>query len=416
MPPTLTIEKAPTEIVQRLHAAGHEAYVVGGAVRDLLLGVQPKDFDIATSASPEEVRAVFGRGRCRIIGRRFRLAHVFMNRNIYEVSTFRRCPSREERRGRKSDDGLMIWNDNQYGSLEEDASRRDFTVNSLYYDICGGRGIIDFWGGQKDLKNKLVRAIGDPVERFAEDPVRMLRALKLRGQFGFKLEESLARALQQQRDNLSLASRSRLFEELLKVLSTCRAEAILDCLQEYGLLLQFWPVLAQSWEEEEGQLARFLLKEQGRELQEGKIHLSKAMSLSCASLPYLMAALGGDDMKLDWKRNDASRQLAQKTLRNLFEGYSLPNYFQERVISICFLLPRLLVKRPAPKTLRHYEYKYARKLLEYLCAYYNWDTALLQKLPEAVFRNQDDEKQAQQKQRRPQRRKKLPENKHTRKQ
>ena len=340
MPPTLAIKKEPSEIVRRLHAAGHETYLVGGAVRDLLLGVQPKDFDIATAATPEEVRAVFGRRQCRIIGRRFRLAHVFLNRNIYEVSTFRRCPSQEERKGRQSDQGMMIWDDNQYGSLEEDAARRDFTVNSLYYDICGERGIIDFWGGQADLEKKLVRAIGDPDERFAEDPVRMLRALKLCGQFGFSLEKALSQALQRQRESLALASRSRLFEELLKILSTCRSAAILSRLQEHGLLTQFWPVLAQSWHEQEGMLARHLLEAQGRELQEGRLNLSKAMSLSCVSLPFLMSALSPGDMDVSsWRRDADSLHLAKKALRVLFEGYALPKYFQERVIGICFCCP-----------------------------------------------------------------------------
>lgn len=400
MPPTLAIKKEPSEIVRRLHAAGHETYLVGGAVRDLLLGVQPKDFDIATAATPEEVRAVFGRRQCRIIGRRFRLAHVFLNRNIYEVSTFRRCPSQEERKGRQSDQGMMIWDDNQYGSLEEDAARRDFTVNSLYYDICGERGIIDFWGGQADLEKKLVRAIGDPDERFAEDPVRMLRALKLCGQFDFNLEKTLSQALQRQRDSLSLASRSRLFEELLKILSTCRSAAILSRLQEHGLLTQFWPVLAQSWHEQEGMLARHLLEAQGRELQEGRLNLSKAMSLSCVSLPFLMSALSPGDMDVSsWRRDADSLHLAKKALRVLFEGYALPKYFQERVIGICFLLPRLLLETPSPKALQHSEYKYARKLLEFLCAYYRWDQSVLKKLPEALYRTQDDEE----KQRRPRR-------------
>ncbi|MFA6724843.1 MAG: hypothetical protein WCS95_09245, partial [Lentisphaeria bacterium] len=197
-----------------------------------------------------------------------------------------------------------------------------------------------------------------------------------------------------------LASRSRLFEELLKILSTCRSAAILSRLQEHGLLTQFWPVLAQSWHEQEGMLARHLLEAQGRELQEGRLNLSKAMSLSCVSLPFLMSALSPGDMDVSsWRRDADSLHLAKRALRVLFEGYALPKYFQERVIGICFLLPRLLLETPSPKALQHSEYKYARKLLEFLCAYYRWDQSVLKKLPEALYRTQDDEE----KQRRPRR-------------
>ena len=120
-------------MIKKLNAAGYEAYLVGGAVRDLLLGITPKDHDVSTSATPEEVKKVFGR-KARIIGRRFRLVHVYMGKEIIEVSTFRRMPSLEERKGRKTDSGLTVWRDNSYGTLQEDSSRRDFTVNAIYYD------------------------------------------------------------------------------------------------------------------------------------------------------------------------------------------------------------------------------------------------------------------------------------------
>ena len=143
----------PCMLVRQLVAAGHQAYIVGGAIRDLLLDVTPKDYDIASSATPEEIRQVFGRRRCHIIGRRFRLVHVYANGDLFEVSTFRRVPSEEERQGRhpSEPDGHIIWNDNCFGTLEDDATRRDFTVNALYFDVTGSRGIIDFWGGYQDV-------------------------------------------------------------------------------------------------------------------------------------------------------------------------------------------------------------------------------------------------------------------------
>ena len=137
-------------IIGQLVDGGFEAYIVGGAVRDLLMGLEPKDYDIATAASPEDIRRVFGRRQSRIIGRRFRLVHVYAGSEIYEISTFRREPSAGERRERLNDDGVMIWRDNEYGTLEQDAERRDLTVNALYYDPVGERGIIDFVGGVRD--------------------------------------------------------------------------------------------------------------------------------------------------------------------------------------------------------------------------------------------------------------------------
>lgn len=385
MPQLENLKAEPCEIVRRLVNNGHEAYLVGGAVRDLLLGVQPKDYDIATSASPEEVRSVFGRRQCRIIGRRFRLAHVIMNQEIYEVSTFRRRPDEQERRGRQSDDGTMIWSDNEFGTLEEDAARRDFTVNSLYYDVCGKRGIIDFAGGLKDLKKRIVRALGDPAERFDEDPVRMIRALKLCGQYQFTLARDLAKALKEKRPKLILASRSRLFEELLKILSSSKSEAILAVLHKHDILSLLWPVFNQSWDEAEGLLARQLMILRGRELEAGHIHLSKAMALATACLPFLMSALNPRNMTAFWKRDENTDELAGKVIRLVFEEYALPKFFAMRIRDICYLVPRLLAKPVPPRAFQHQEYRHARKLLEMLIETYHWDADILDDLPQAVY-------------------------------
>lgn len=384
MPQLDNLKKEPCEIVRKLVKSGHEAYLVGGAVRDLLLGVQPKDYDIATSASPEEVRAVFGRRQCRIIGRRFRLAHVISNQETYEVSTFRRRPDEQERRGRQGDDGTMIWNDNQFGTLEEDAARRDFTVNSLYYDVCGNRGIIDFAGGLNDLKKRIVRALGNPAERFDEDPVRMIRALKLCGQYQFTLARDLAKALKEKRPKIVLASRSRLFEELLKILCSSKSEAILGVLHKQDILSLLWPVFDQSWDEAEGLLARQLLILRGRELEAGRIHLSKAMALATACLPFLMSALNPHNMAAFWKRDENTDALAGKVIRLVFEEYALPKFFAMRIRDICYLVPRLLAKPVSPRALQHQEYRHARKLLEMLVETYQWDAGIIADLPPAV--------------------------------
>ncbi|MFA5205150.1 MAG: hypothetical protein WC708_12185, partial [Lentisphaeria bacterium] len=198
----LPIEPSVTEVIQRLQQDGHEAYIVGGAVRDLLLEIVPKDYDIATSARPEQVKKIFGR-RAIIIGRRFRLVHVFGGGHTFEVSTFRREPTVEERSTRVTDDGVMIWDDNQWGTHEQDAERRDFTVNAMYYDPIRSQ-IVDPVGGVGDLRAGTVRAIGDAARRLAEDPVRMLRAIKLVAQYGLRPEESLDRALHEGAPRITL--------------------------------------------------------------------------------------------------------------------------------------------------------------------------------------------------------------------
>ena len=188
-----TLQVAPyiTDIIARLQEAGYETYVVGGAIRDLMLGREPKDYDISTSATPEQVKDVFGRRRARIIGRRFKLVHLYQGMEIIEISTFRKMPEKSTKVPAKLKDQPvpenMIFHDNEFGTSEEDAWRRDFTVNALFYDPVSHKLIDHTKSGLDDINNGIVRAIGDASLRFEEDPVRMLRALKLVGQYGFKL-------------------------------------------------------------------------------------------------------------------------------------------------------------------------------------------------------------------------------------
>ncbi|NLF92529.1 MAG: CCA tRNA nucleotidyltransferase [Oligosphaeraceae bacterium] len=382
MPIRNKLKSEPCAIVRKLVESGYEAYIVGGAVRDLLLGREPKDYDIATSASPEEIRAVFGRRNSRIIGRRFRLTHVFFKKDIYEVSTFRRCPTEDERRGREDDRDGMIWRDNEFGTLEEDAARRDFTVNAMYYDVIGDRGVIDFSGGQKDLKRKVVWAIGDPVQRFTEDPVRMLRAVKLCGQFDFHLSREVSKALKAMREKITLASSSRLFEELLKILCSSKAELVLSRLQAYGLLEYIWPVMSQSWEESEGVLARQLLSIRDREVSAGNLGNSRGLALATPCLPFLMSALNPQDMTAFWKRDANTDATAEKAIRLIFDGYALPKFFANRIRNICYLVPRLLARPVSPRALSHIEYRHARALVAMLVEIFSWNDNILAVLPE----------------------------------
>lgn len=206
------ISEAALKVLYRLHKEGYEAYLVGGGVRDLLLGKNPKDFDIATNATPEEVRKLFR--NCRLIGRRFRLAHIHFGREIIEVATFRGPHGQGAGEG-ITEDGLIV-RDNVYGSLEEDVWRRDFTVNALYYNIAD-YSLVDFTGGLEDLKAGRLRFIGHARTRILEDPVRMLRAARFAAKLDFQLEPGLREIIHELADRLDDVSPARLFDEVLKL-------------------------------------------------------------------------------------------------------------------------------------------------------------------------------------------------------
>ncbi len=231
--------------MSRLRSQGHEAYLVGGAVRDLLLGGHPKDFDIATNATPEDVHGLFRNSR--IIGRRFRIVHVRFGREIIEVTTFRghhdNGDENERETGgnhsRQSDKGLLL-RDNVYGTLEEDAVRRDLTVNALYYD-AGSFEVLDHVGGLQDLAARRIRVIGDPAQRYREDPVRMLRVLRFAGKLDFDIERGTANAIPQCAPLLREIPSARLFDEFLKLFLSGYAAGSLEQLLRHDLLQYLFP-------------------------------------------------------------------------------------------------------------------------------------------------------------------------------
>jgi poly(A) polymerase len=246
------IDPDALKVLYRLHQNGHVAYLVGGSVRDLLLGRRPKDFDIGTSAHPYQVKRLFK--NCWIIGRRFRLAHVRYGPKTIEVATFRRqlnalelAAANEPIAGLPMDDGLpdavdgpdrpdrLLHRDNTFGTPEEDAFRRDFTINALFYDI-GSFSIIDFTGGLQDLKDGLIRCIGDPVDRFQEDPVRMLRAVAMAARLGFRIDSPIDHAIAEHRSEIARSAPARLMEELYKLLRSGSAERAFHMLAERRLL------------------------------------------------------------------------------------------------------------------------------------------------------------------------------------
>jgi poly(A) polymerase len=223
-------------VTQVLQEAGFAAYVVGGAVRDLVLSMPPKDFDIATNATPEQIEKLFRRSR--IIGRRFRIVHVIMGRETIEVTTFRGASQDAS----PKDEHGRVLTDNTYGSLESDAQRRDFTVNAFYYDPQE-KIILDFCGGLKDLQNKTLRIIGDPEARFREDPVRMLRVVRFGAKLQFDIEKKTRAAIEPLADLIQNVPPARLFDEILKLLLSGHAVATLKRLRSEGLHAGLLPLL-----------------------------------------------------------------------------------------------------------------------------------------------------------------------------
>jgi poly(A) polymerase len=225
------IDPDALKVLYRLKNNGFVAYLVGGGVRDLLLERQPKDFDIGTSAHPQQVRRLFR--NCFIVGRRFRLAHVRFGRKVVEVSTFRKAAEPEG-------GDTLIHRDNTFGTPEEDAFRRDFTVNALFYDIATF-SVIDWVGGLGDLEARVIRTIGDPAVRFREDPVRMLRAVALAARLDFTIDVDTVEAVRQLRGEIVRSSSARILEEFYKILRQGRSRRTFEMLHEHGLLAYLLP-------------------------------------------------------------------------------------------------------------------------------------------------------------------------------
>jgi poly(A) polymerase len=247
------IDADALKVLYRLHQFNYAGYLVGGSVRDLLLGRQPKDFDIGTDAHPYQIKKLFR--NCWIIGRRFRLAHVRFGNKTIEVATFRRGvpPGTENEPAEPAADthapDLAIRHDNTFGTPEEDAFRRDFTINALFYDIATF-SIIDYVGGLDDLREGLIRSIGDPNERFQEDPVRMFRAVSFAARLGFRLDTLVVDAIAAHRRLIASASPARLVEEYYKVLRSGAAEQTFRQLAALGLLEPITPELHGRHEED----------------------------------------------------------------------------------------------------------------------------------------------------------------------
>ncbi|UXY15408.1 polynucleotide adenylyltransferase PcnB [Chitiniphilus purpureus] len=322
------------KVCDRLQDAGYEAYVVGGAVRDLLLGRSPKDFDVATSATPEQVKHVFH--RARIIGRRFRIVHVPFwehgQEEIIEVTTFRGASDAP------TDESGRILRDNVYGSIEEDAARRDFTVNALYYDPSREE-ILDFHRGVDDLQNRKLAMIGDPALRYREDPVRMLRAVRLSAKLGLRMAPATGKPIAEHARLLENIPSARLFDEMMKLLFSGRAWDCLMLLREQGLHRPLFPLLDKLLSEPK--TMRFLQ----RALQATDQRIAEDKPVSAG---YLFAALLWHEVEVLWHKKqealgypvpaliEAMNEVDEQVSRRL----AIPNRYGAAMKEIWLLQPR----------------------------------------------------------------------------
>ncbi|MBD5801007.1 Poly(A) polymerase I precursor [Azoarcus sp. Aa7] len=293
------ISPAARKVCTVLQESGHKAFVVGGAVRDLLVGHPPKDYDVATSATPEEVRALFRRSR--IIGRRFKIVHVMSGPETIEVSTFRASQTAEDA---DTDEHGRVLRDNVYGSQAEDATRRDFTVNALYYDPTTEQ-ILDYHHGVADLKQKTLRIIGDPRARYREDPVRMLRGVRLGAKLGLTLDPAARNPIREMAELLENVPAARLFDEMLKLLFSGYAVKCLKQLREEGLHHGLLPLLDVILEQPMGERFVWLSLENT----DDRVRADKPVSPG-----FLFATLLWHEVLANWEARKANGEHTQPAL------------------------------------------------------------------------------------------------------
>ena len=367
----LKLDKGAYSIIRTLQEAGHTTYLVGGAVRDFLLGIEPKDYDISTTATPEEVKKIFGRS-ARIIGRRFRIVHIYRSRNIYEISTFRRTPTEEERKGRIDDEGLLVWRDNEWGNPEEDAFRRDFSANALFMDPLDDNKIIDYCGGLDDIKDGIVRCLGDPEVRFAEDPVRMLRAMKLVAQYNFSLDKNVEKAIKNLSPSISMVSQRRLFEEILKLTYKPYCSATLKACHDVGLLEHLLPEVSGILKTEEAEDFLNLIADRDEKVSNG-CSLSRAYSMALLCYRYVEKELNPDSKFGEcWDTFDGIDLKVRDAVDRFLAPYHITRLVSARVRDVLLLQRRFRMMKGRNKTRRHPEFHYAWLLFNSLSDSLDW--------------------------------------------
>jgi poly(A) polymerase len=320
------ISSAAIKVLYRLKDEGFTAYLAGGGVRDLLLDRNPKDFDVVTNATPEQIRKMFR--NCRLVGRRFRLAHILFRGEIIETSTFR-APVPEEENGDYCENTFrtgecgMVMRDNIFGTPEQDALRRDFTINALFYNIADF-SVIDYAGGLKDLESKVIRVIGDPDKRFTEDPVRMIRAARFAGTLGFEIEAGAYESICRNKDVLAQASPSRMYEEVQKLFFCGHAREVFQWLERTDLLHPMFHDFSHWIEEDRSRHDWVIhtLEQMDRWRKAGlKVHPALLFALIFGEYHEFLAANNSKD---GLSGHDAHKQAVQQHLKGVCEHVRVP--------------------------------------------------------------------------------------------
>jgi len=353
------ISENAINILNRLIAAGYEAYLVGGGVRDLLLNKKPKDFDLVTNATPEEIKALFH--NCRIIGSRFRLAHVYFGRQIIEVATFRSNTTNNTNVKTDEKTGLIL-RDNTYGTLEEDAARRDFTVNALYYR-AQDNAILDFANGVQALEQGQLILIGDPSARYREDPVRMLRAIRFSVKLALSIDTSAAEAISTHAHLLKNIPSARLFEEVQKLFLNDCARETFDALLEYKVFEHMFPSTADCISHQATYLEMTQLA-----MDNTNIRVKAGKYVTPA---FLFAVLLWGPLQNNWRKEKVkgtpfypAYQIAiHKTLATQVLSTSIPKRFSKPLREIWELQLRLPKRKTADKIMEHPRFRAAYDFL-----------------------------------------------------
>ena len=357
-----SISSGALRVLYRLHESGYAAFLVGGAVRDLLLGGHPKDFDIATDATPEDVKRLFR--NCRLIGRRFRLAHVVFGQEIVEVATFR--GSADDGTGdRHMIDGRIV-RDNVYGTIEEDAVRRDFTVNALYYNIAD-YSVRDYVGGYDDVRAKVLKLIGDPTQRYREDPVRMLRAVRLSAKLHFEISPEARAPFDELGELLLHAPPARLFDETLKMFLAGNGLKSFHALEKAGLLVDVFPLTARALAFRGGESFRALV-EAGLRGTDERIAADKSVTPAFLFAILLWGAVRaqvGREIERGVESAIAWQRVSDHIITEQAKQVAIPRRFAVVMQEIWTLQPRfeLRVKKRVFRTMAHPRFRAAYDFL-----------------------------------------------------
>ncbi len=355
-----SISEPALKVLYRLSKSGHRACLVGGGVRDLLLGLHPKDFDVATDATPEEVRALFKNSR--IIGRRFRLVHIRFGREIIEVATFRGHDQDSLR-----DEHGRILHDNTFGDIEEDAIRRDFTANALYYDISD-YSVLDYTNGLDDIKHRQMRLIGDPEERYREDPVRMLRAVRLAAKLDFDIEQSASDAIYECAHLLAIIPPARMFDESIKLFHSGKAVEVFRLLRHFGLLKYVVPALDEYLQKEPSESALDFI-DQALVNTDLRVNTGQAVSPAFIFAVLLWPVVYYQAMKLQSQKMKiipAILEVGDREMQRQVRHISIPRRFSQMAKDIWVSQPKFH-RRQGKQPSRLVNQPYFRAAFDFMC-------------------------------------------------